>query len=109
LDVSAIQRIFERHVGAAVTMRKLSAGVELLTLKDEGGDDFDDGMDAWGGDDENADGTPLKENRVSMKEVEEDLFENNEKAREVLERLGLGSLSESEGRSILERRVELGI
>lgn len=44
----------------------------------------------------------------SLWEVERRVFESNESAREVLGRMGLSLVNESEARTVLERRVEVG-
>lgn len=54
--------------------------------------------------------TPLEENEkvFSLWEVEKRIFRSNESARTVLAEMGIETLTESDARSILERRVEVG-
>ncbi|KAH0537341.1 hypothetical protein FGG08_005857 [Glutinoglossum americanum] len=68
-------------------MRRLREGVGLLCLPlREGG----------------------REGGWNLRDVERKVFESNEKAKEVLEEMGVEVLTESEARAVLERRVELG-
>jgi RimJ/RimL family protein N-acetyltransferase len=45
---------------------------------------------------------------MSLHEAEEEIFADNDRARAALEKLGLQFLNESDARSVLERRVDLG-
>ncbi len=45
---------------------------------------------------------------MSLHEAEEEIFADNDRARAALEKLGLQFLSESDARSVLERRVDVG-
>ena len=45
---------------------------------------------------------------MGLFEVERLVFMDNESARHALEQLGLESLSESDARAVLEKRIELG-
>lgn len=131
-DLHAVCRVVDKAVGPGVAeagLRRCLEGAQLLNLpikggkapapsSDELGDNGDD-WEAWGVDD---DGEALKETGggtgsdagggaalgdLGLWEVERRLFADNESAREVLEALGLEVLSESEGRAVLGRRVEL--
>jgi hypothetical protein len=95
-------------------MRKLIEGVTLLSLPIRGeiqrvqtsnsGDDDDN--TAW----EDADGNDedVESRKMGLFEAERMVFMDNESARHALEQLGLESLSESDARAVLEKRVELG-
>ncbi|KAI9759858.1 MAG: hypothetical protein M4579_002065 [Chaenotheca gracillima] len=87
-DVRGIWDVMDSHIGlgqAEIGMRKLSEGITLLTLPVQA----------------------AEEEEISLGEIEQQMFASNEKARDALEQIGLVLLTESEGRSILERRVEL--
>jgi RAD50-interacting protein 1 len=91
-DVTALWDLMDMWLGngqGEAGMRKLHEGVSLLSLSLEGADE-------------------QAEKGMGLRNVEKRLFENNVKAKEVLEELGLGLLTESEARAVLERRVELG-
>lgn len=121
LDVESIVKLFERKVGGAVGrngMRRCLEGVRLLRLKVKasggaGREGVAEGVedDAWDGEAEDADhladdgGMPGDE--LGLWEVEKRMFASNESAREVLEDLGMFVLSQTEGRQVLQRRVEL--
>lgn len=68
-------------------MKKLSEGLHILNLNTESADEVV-GLGLW--------------------DVEKRLFKDNENARAVLAELEIDSLSETEARSVLERRVEIG-
>ncbi|KAL6721051.1 hypothetical protein ACLMJK_000151 [Lecanora helva] len=95
-DMEAIWVTIDHWLGEAqgeIGMRKLKEGLTLLSLpvKKEQVEDLeteDISLDLW--------------------EVEKRVFRNNESARAVLDELGLESLSETDARHILERRIELG-
>lgn len=98
-----IDAAVDSHTGqgdAAGIIRKLNEGLLLLGLniseqKPQAGD------------------VPVEErieqegNRLSLWEVEKRIFASNENARSVLSELGIETLSESEARAVLERRVEI--
>ncbi|KAF2267640.1 RINT-1 family protein-like protein [Lojkania enalia] len=128
-DLAAICRVVDKFVGAGVGevgLRKCLEGTHLVGLPvkgdksqatskamptaadEEGGEEWE----AWGGEET----VPEKESTVDAKtgdeelglwEVEKRLFADNEKARAVLEELGIEMLSESEARAVLGRRIEL--
>ena len=89
-DVRGLWEVVNRFVGVGqgeMGMRKLGEGLMLLELK--GGEDGNEGEGLLLGD------------------VEKRLFRDNESGREVLEEMGLEVLSETEARSVLERRIDL--
>ncbi|KAF2737941.1 RINT-1 family protein-like protein [Polyplosphaeria fusca] len=130
-DLSAICRVIDKFVGAGVAesgLRKCLEGVQLVGLPvkgskaqarsidqtttgadgDEGGEDWD----AWAGDADVAEkentGKPSAEaGELGLWEVEKRLFADNQSAREVLEELGMDTLTEMEARAVLGKRVEL--
>ncbi|KAL8781163.1 MAG: hypothetical protein Q9213_006131 [Squamulea squamosa] len=91
-DVRGVWEVVDRFVGVRqgeTGMRRLAEGLVLLELK--GGDN--DGDEHGAG--------------LRLDDVEKRLFRDNESGREVLEELGSEVLSESEARSVLERRIDL--
>lgn len=91
-DIGAFWAVVDQWIGKGggnAGMRKLGEGLVLLALPDE---------------------IQVKEDvkGLSLYEVEKRIFRSNESGRAVLEELGLEVLSESEARSVLERRLELG-
>ncbi|KAL8913273.1 MAG: hypothetical protein Q9172_007326 [Xanthocarpia lactea] len=89
-DVRGLWEVVNRFVGVGqgeMGMRKLGEGLILLELK--------------GGEDGN------EREGLRLGDVEKMLFRDNESGREVLEEMGLEVLSESEARSVLERRIDL--
>ncbi|KAI9772774.1 MAG: hypothetical protein M1839_002319 [Geoglossum umbratile] len=96
-DVTTVWDLMDRWLGEGqgeAGMRKFYEGVSLLSLP----------VEAVGEEGKGPDGVQL----VGLRDVEKGLFESNVKAKEVLEELRLGVLTESEARAVLERRVELG-
>ena len=91
-DVSAIWEVMDRYLGEGqgeLGMRKLGEAIVLLRLpltSIDLGQGEETGLGLW--------------------EVDQRIYRSNESGREVLEELGLEVLSESEARSVLERRVE---
>ncbi|PVI06982.1 hypothetical protein DM02DRAFT_609357 [Periconia macrospinosa] len=102
-----------------------SSGVGGDAGADEGGEDWDD---AWGADDgdekELDDGvgdadidkqapidslneTGESNSELGLWEVEKRLFADNQSARDVLDELGIETLTETEARTVLGRRIEL--
>ncbi|KAF1956460.1 RINT-1 family protein-like protein [Byssothecium circinans] len=130
-DLGAICRVVNKAIGPGVAeagLRKCLEGSQLVGLpvkggksqvkaapdaNDEGGDDWE----AWGGDEEAAaPPSPRKESggdtevaagQLGLWEVEKRLFADNQSARDVLDLLGIETLSETEARAVLGRRVEL--
>lgn len=120
-DVRAICTDLDRYIGtgqAQAGMRKLLEGATLIGLPVRGeiqrvqpgrsGVDGEDDEDAaW--DETNGDIHESTESKqMGLFEVERLVFMDNESARHALELLGLETLSESEARAVLEKRVELG-
>lgn len=105
-DVSALWEVVDRYLGdgqgelgmmrlkEALVLLGLPAGDKVRQEGDEIGNDGDAGRGA---------GTTL-----GLWEVEKRIFRSNESGREVLEELGLAVLNESDARSVLERRIDLG-
>ena len=92
--------------GSAKVMQKLTEGLLLLGLsahaaasqaEDESGSKATDPLGEGG-----------SGHGLGLWAVEKRLFKDNESAREVLAELAVETLAESEARSILERRVEIG-
>ncbi|KAI4122045.1 MAG: hypothetical protein LQ338_006030 [Usnochroma carphineum] len=97
-DVQGIWEIVDRYAGAGqgeMGMRRLGEAMVLLRLQDS---------TAVEGEEE-AEGEAKAP--VRSESVEERLYRSNESARELLEELGLEVLSESEARSVLERRLDM--
>lgn len=120
VDVAALWDVVDeamRRKGEAKrVMRKLAEGLRVLGLpiraEREAGGENDDG---WGLDEEqeddengNEDGDENGDKIWGLWEVERRVFRSNESARDVLARMGLTLISESEARGLLERRVEVG-
>jgi hypothetical protein len=117
VDVSALCTSIDTYVGtgqARLGMRKLIDGVTLISLPirsevqrvqpSSSGDDEE--ANAWedaNGHDDETDGR-----KMGLFEVERLVFMDNESARRALEQLGLESLTESDARAVLEKRIELG-
>lgn len=105
VDIGAIIGVAERSLGndrgvdgvVKAGMGRLIQAVELLSLPVRG-NDAEAGADIVDGQ------TGIK---LGLWQVEKRLFADNESARIVLEELGMDKLSESEARSVLEKRVEL--
>ena len=88
-DLAAIWQVMDNHLGAGHGergMRKLNEGAILLSLGQTV-----EGMDGSFG----------------LREAEEEIFANNQRARAALEKLGLLVLTETEARSVLEHRVDV--
>lgn len=100
-DVSALWEVMDRHLGdgqGEAGMKRLKEALLLLGLP-PGEGEHDGAADAGDGD---------GGKQLGLWEVEKRMFRSNESGREVLEELGLEMLSESEARSVLERRIDLG-
>ena len=97
-DLYSFWEVFDRYLGQGqgeIGMRKLGEAVGLLgmPIKSKHGD---------------GDGESEQNNSgLGIWEVEKRVFRSNESAREVLEELGFEILTETEARSVLERRLEL--
>ena len=97
-DVSALWEVMDRHLGdgeGETGMKRLKEALFLLGLR-------------AGEADNGAKNAGEAGQQLGLWEVEKRLFRSNESGREVLEELGLDMLSESEARSVLERRIDLG-
>lgn len=95
-DVQGIRETLDRYVGAGqgeMGLRRLAEALVLLRIP--AGSTVESNGDM--------EGKPFM-----LRDVEEDLFRSNESGREALGELGLEVLSESDARSVLERRVDLG-
>jgi hypothetical protein len=129
-DLGAICRVVNKSVGEGVAEAGLGRcieGVQIVGLPVRGSnpmregsedrgeeEDWDEG--AWGGDADAEDvhgkahhgeSSSDEKKELGLWEVESRLFADNQSARDVLEELGLESLSETEARALLRRRVEL--
>ena len=102
-DIEAIWTTFDRYLGPGqgrLGMRKLSDALQLIGMPIKASDEKES-IDSIT--------SPSNANKVlSIWEVEKRVFRSNESARDVLEELNLRNLTESEARTILEKRVELG-
>ncbi|KAF2200617.1 RINT-1 family protein-like protein [Delitschia confertaspora ATCC 74209] len=126
-DLAAVCRVVDASVGpgvAEVGLRRCLEGAKLLGLPvkgyksrmensaDEGNEEEWGAWDAEGGEEsvkgEQNEQWPCTPGELGLWEVEKRIFDSNESAREVLEELNLDSLSETEARNVLRRRIELG-
>ncbi|KAL8726921.1 MAG: hypothetical protein Q9166_006410 [cf. Caloplaca sp. 2 TL-2023] len=93
-DVRGLWEVVDRFVGVGqgrLGMRRLAEGMVLLELNAGNGE-----------------GEGQKEGEaLRLGYVGKRMFKDNESGREVLEELGLEVLSESEARSVVERRIDL--
>ena len=99
-------------------MKRLGDALILLGLPikaSQNGEDQVPNDSGWdfeeeaGSDEEFATPDETDEGKVwSLWEVEKRVFRSNESAREILNKLGLTTLNESDARTILKRRIELG-
>ena len=99
-DIEALWAVFDRFNGSGqgqLGMRKLSDALDLIGMPIKASE----GSDRESASASNNSGT------LSIWEVEKRVFRSNESAREVLEELGLENLTESDARTVLEKRVEL--
>lgn len=123
-DLAAICRVVDKQVGTGVAeagLRRCIEGARLVGLPVKGGkerasrsneDEGAEDWEAWGGGHE---GAPREseadaaagEADLGLWEVERRLFADNQAARDVLDELGLETLTETEARALLRRRVEL--
>jgi hypothetical protein len=94
-DVSSIWEVFGRNINSGhgeTSMKRLREALELLSTPA-------DGVSSSSADEE--------EPALTIRNIEERVFRDNESARDVLEELGCEALNESDARNVLERRVEL--
>lgn len=106
-DVSALWEVVDQYLGdgqGELGMMRLKEALVLLglTASDKEKEGEEEGV---GDDDETGRGAS---NTLGLWEVEKRMFRSNESGREVLEELGLQVLNESDARSVLERRIDLG-
>lgn len=97
-DLYAFWEVFDRYLGPGqgeMGMRKLKEAVALLGMPIKAKQEDGAANGAGGGE------------GLGIWEVEKRMFRDNESAREVLEELGIENLTETEARSVLERRLEL--
>ncbi|KAL4956825.1 TIP-1 family-domain-containing protein [Aspergillus filifer] len=98
-DIDHLHSVVDAALGSAVQtggskaiLQKLNEGILILNLEaqsdEESEAEADKGLGLWA--------------------VEKRLFKDNESAREMLAELGIETLTESEARSVLEKRVEIG-
>ncbi|KAL4970111.1 RINT-1 family protein [Aspergillus stella-maris] len=98
-DIDHLHSVVDAALGSAVQaggskaiLQKLNEGLLILNLEtqsdEESEAEADKGLGLWA--------------------VEKRLFKDNESAREMLAELGIETLTESEARSVLEKRVEIG-
>lgn len=108
-DVSALWEVMDRFLGngqGELGMIRLKEALVLLGLPagDKAREEEKEG-EKIGEDDEAGSRAATT---LGLWEVEKRIFRSNESGREVLEELGLQVLSESDARSVLERRIDLG-
>ena len=99
-DVETIMTVFDRFCGSGqgrLGMRKLYDALQLIGMPIRARESSDSSTDDSR--------EPVK--GLSIWEVEKRIFQSNESARETLEELGIENLTESEARTMLEKRVEL--
>lgn len=117
-DIGAICNTLDRYIGAGqarIGMRKVSEGVQLLSLPVRGeiqrdqtsSTEKDDEDAAWEEETAGTGASSLDGHPVSLFQAERLVFMNNEGARHALDQLGLDMLSEQDARTILGKRVEL--
>ncbi|KAL4810559.1 TIP-1 family-domain-containing protein [Aspergillus unguis] len=85
--------------GSRAILQKLGEGLTILTLDSQSPKaDKEDGAFI----------ESAPETGLGLWDVEKRLFKNNESAREILAEMGIETLTESEARSVLEKRIEIG-
>ncbi|KAL9020548.1 MAG: hypothetical protein Q9185_002226 [Variospora sp. 1 TL-2023] len=97
-DVHGIWEVVDQCIGVGqgeVGMRRLAEGLVLLLLRTGFAVDAETSMQS-------------EEQNLNVEALEKRLYQSNENGRQMLEELGLELLSESEARSVLERRVDFG-
>ncbi|KAI4290087.1 MAG: hypothetical protein L6R35_000633 [Caloplaca aegaea] len=97
-DVHGIWEVVDQCIGVGqgeVGMRRLAEGLVLLLLRTGFAVDAETSMQS-------------EEQNLNVEALEKRLYQGNENGRQMLEELGLELLSESEARSVLERRVDFG-
>lgn len=107
-DVSVLWEVVDRYLGdgqGELGMMRLKEALVLLGLPAGDGAPVDKEEGEIEDDDEPTRGAATA---LGLWEVEKRIFRSNESGREVLDELGLEVLSESDARSVLERRIDLG-
>ena len=97
-DVHGIWEVVNQCIGVGqgeVGMRRLAEGLVLLLLRTGFAVDAETSMQS-------------EEQNLNVEALEKRLYQSNENGRQMLGELGLELLSESEARSVLERRVDFG-
>ena len=100
-DIEALWVVFDRYVGPGqgrLGMRKLSNALDLISMPIKASSEEMEDSGLVGS---------SRAKQLSIWEVEKRIFESNDSARDVLEELGLDNITESEARTVLEKRVEL--
>ncbi|MCJ1449538.1 MAG: hypothetical protein MMC23_010058 [Stictis urceolatum] len=97
-DMNAIWEMFDSLISDGFgrnSMRRLYEAIQLLSLPyiSEGADELENSTSGL----------------TSIQVVEERVYRDNESARDVLEELDMETLTESEARNVLDKRVELGL
>ncbi|KAL4924303.1 RINT-1 family protein [Aspergillus undulatus] len=103
-DIDHLHSVVDAALGSAVQaggskaiLQKLNEGLLILNLESQPPKtEEEDASES------------VADNGQGLWEVEKRLFKDNESAREMLAELGVGTLTESEARSVLEKRVEIG-
>ena len=111
-DLNAMWEVMDRYLGdgqGELGMRRLAEAAKLLDLpavhSEFGGEE---GMETPPQQQQQQSGQVGGDRQLALWEVEKRIFRSNESARDVLEELGFEVITESEARSVLERRIELG-
>lgn len=102
-DVRGMWSVIDRHAGPSQgnrSMQRLGEGIKLLCLPVKGEIPIEAIHES-----DTGNAVPSS---LGLWEVERRVFASNESAREVLEELGHETLSESDAREVLKRRVEIG-
>ncbi|KAI4154719.1 MAG: hypothetical protein LQ340_001494 [Diploschistes diacapsis] len=100
-DMETLWAVFDRFTGdgqGRLGMRKLSNALDLIGAPIKASDSKDGSEEL---------DSASKDRSLSIWEIERKVYKSNESAREVLEQLGLDSLTESDARTLLGKRVEL--
>ncbi|KAL4786195.1 TIP-1 family-domain-containing protein [Aspergillus varians] len=105
-DIDHLHSVVDAALGSAVPaggsksiLQKLNEGLLILNLESQA--TMIDGQ-------EDTSTENVADKGLGLWAVEKRLFKDNESAREILAELGIETLTESEARSILEKRVEIG-
>ncbi|KXL42943.1 hypothetical protein M433DRAFT_149929 [Acidomyces richmondensis BFW] len=120
-DIKQVCVLIDRYLGAGQAqsgMRKLLEALKLISLPVRGeihqvqpsraGSIVNDEGSVLEETDGDRNDTRINTTPLALFEAEKMVFKDNQSAREMLQRLGLELVSESEARSLLQRRVEIG-